>query len=185
MITKASQITSLTIVYSNVYSDADQRKHQSSASLAFVWGILRDRWISRTKGQLRGKCFHLMTTSWEANTQKKDAQCKCCHFDEGLVTGCTESCQRCCQWWGFRQNDCIETEMILTIATFETGVRTPIWCGVRCIHKHWTFPNVNNAENFSVPCRKHDVLKIVIPKDTMHQRVHVTAWGDKKQKCKQ
>ena len=37
----SSQITSLTIVYSTVYSDADQRKHQSSASLAFVWGIHR------------------------------------------------------------------------------------------------------------------------------------------------
>ena len=34
----ASQITSLTVVYSTVYWDADQRKHQSSASLAFVWG---------------------------------------------------------------------------------------------------------------------------------------------------
>ena len=34
-----SQITSLTIVYSTVYSDADQRKYQSSASLAFVRGI--------------------------------------------------------------------------------------------------------------------------------------------------
>ena len=59
----ASQITSLTSVYSTVYSDADQRKHQSSASLAFVWGIHRDRWIPCTKGQLRGKCFHLMTSS--------------------------------------------------------------------------------------------------------------------------
>ena len=37
--TIASQITSLTIVYSTVYSDADQRKHQSFASLAFVRGI--------------------------------------------------------------------------------------------------------------------------------------------------
>ena len=37
----ASQITSLTIVYSTVYSGADQRKHQSSASLAFVRGIYR------------------------------------------------------------------------------------------------------------------------------------------------
>ena len=37
----ASQITSITIVYSTVYSDADQRKHQSPASLAFVWGIHR------------------------------------------------------------------------------------------------------------------------------------------------
>ena len=61
--TIASQITSLTIVYTTVYSDADQSKHQSSASLAFVWGIHRDRWIPRTKGQLRGKCFHLMTSS--------------------------------------------------------------------------------------------------------------------------
>ena len=59
----ASQITSITIVHSTVYSDADQRKHQSSASLAFVRGIHRDRWIPRTNGQLRGKCFHLMTSS--------------------------------------------------------------------------------------------------------------------------
>ena len=64
MTTIASQITSLTVVYSIVYSDADERNHQSSASLAFVWGIHRDRWIPRTKGQLRGKCFHLMTSSW-------------------------------------------------------------------------------------------------------------------------
>ena len=35
----ASQITSLTIVYSTVYSDADQSKHQSSAWLAFVWPV--------------------------------------------------------------------------------------------------------------------------------------------------
>ena len=37
----ASQITSLNIVYLAVYSGADQRKLQSSASLAFVWGIHR------------------------------------------------------------------------------------------------------------------------------------------------
>ena len=64
MTSMATQITSLTIVYSAVYSSADQRKRQSSASLAFVRGIHRDRWIPRTKGQLRGKCFHLMTSSW-------------------------------------------------------------------------------------------------------------------------
>ena len=39
MSTMASQITSLMIIYSAVYSGANQRKHQSSASLAFVWGI--------------------------------------------------------------------------------------------------------------------------------------------------
>ena len=37
----ASQITCLKIVYPSVYSGADQRKHQSSASLAFVRGIHR------------------------------------------------------------------------------------------------------------------------------------------------
>ena len=41
MTTIASQITSLTIVYSTVYSGAHQWKHQSSASLAFVRGIHR------------------------------------------------------------------------------------------------------------------------------------------------
>ena len=37
----ASQITSLTVVYATVDSAADQRKHQRSASLAFVQGIHR------------------------------------------------------------------------------------------------------------------------------------------------
>ena len=37
----ASQITSLTVVYSIVYSGVDQSKHQSSASLAFVQEIHR------------------------------------------------------------------------------------------------------------------------------------------------
>ena len=59
----ASQITSLTIVYSTVYSDADQGKNQSSASLALCGEFTGDRWIPRTNGQWRRKCFHLMTSS--------------------------------------------------------------------------------------------------------------------------
>ena len=39
MSTVTSQITSVSTVYSNVYSGTDQNKHQSSASLAFAWGI--------------------------------------------------------------------------------------------------------------------------------------------------
>ena len=53
----ASQITSLTIVYSIVYSDADQRKHQSSASLAFVWGIHRGPVNSPHKWPVTRKMF--------------------------------------------------------------------------------------------------------------------------------
>ena len=55
--TIASQITSLTIVYSTVYSDADQRKHQSSASLAFVWGIHRRPVNSPHKWPVTRKMF--------------------------------------------------------------------------------------------------------------------------------
>ena len=53
----ASQITSLTIVYSTVYSDADQRKHQSAASLAFVRGIHRGPVNSPHKGPVTRKMF--------------------------------------------------------------------------------------------------------------------------------
>ena len=60
----ASKIPSLTIVYSTVYSDADQRKHRSPRHWPLCGEFTGDRWIPRTNGQLRGNCFHLMTSSW-------------------------------------------------------------------------------------------------------------------------
>ena len=51
------QITSLMIVCSSVYSCADQRIHQSSASLAFVWGIHRCPVNSPHKGPVTRKMF--------------------------------------------------------------------------------------------------------------------------------
>ena len=60
----ASQITSLMNAYSTINSGTDQRKHQSSVSLAFVWEFTGDQWIPRTNGQSHGKCFQLMTSSW-------------------------------------------------------------------------------------------------------------------------
>ena len=53
----ASQITSLTIVYSTVYSGRDQRKRQSSASLAFVRGIHRGPMNSPHKWPVTRKMF--------------------------------------------------------------------------------------------------------------------------------
>ena len=62
----ASQITSPAIVCSTVYSGADQRKHQSSASLAFAWGIHRrpvnspDKWsVTRKMFQFDDMIMHL------------------------------------------------------------------------------------------------------------------------------
>ena len=49
-----SQITGVSIIFSTVCSCADQRKHQSSASLAFVRGIHQSPVDSPDKGQQRG-----------------------------------------------------------------------------------------------------------------------------------
>ena len=55
--TIASQITSFTIVYSIVCSDADQRYYQSSASLVFVRGIHRVPLNSPHKWPVTRKMF--------------------------------------------------------------------------------------------------------------------------------
>ena len=53
----ASLITGVSIVYSTMYSGADQRKHQSSASLAFVRVIYRWPLNSPHKGLVTWKMF--------------------------------------------------------------------------------------------------------------------------------
>ena len=70
----ASQITSLSIVCSNIYPGAGQKKHQSSASLVFVRGIHRWPVNSPYKGPVTRKIFYLMTSSW---TVQKPADNKC------------------------------------------------------------------------------------------------------------
>ena len=55
--TIASQTTSLASVYSPVWLGADQRKHQSSASLAFVRGIHRTSVNSPHKATVTRKMF--------------------------------------------------------------------------------------------------------------------------------
>ena len=57
--TMASQISCLTVVYSTVYSCADQWKHQISASLAFVRGIHRWPVNSPQKWPVTRKMFPL------------------------------------------------------------------------------------------------------------------------------
>ena len=63
-----SQITSLKIVYSTVYSGANQRKYQISASLAFVWGIHRSPVNSPHRGPVTRKMFpfdDVIVYSWK------------------------------------------------------------------------------------------------------------------------
>ena len=78
MTTIASQITSLTIVYSIVYSDAD-RKHQSSTSLAFVRGIHRWPVNSPHKMPVTRKMFPfddvIMVTKMSKGPLKTEFEC--------------------------------------------------------------------------------------------------------------
>ena len=53
----ASQITGILVVNSTVWSGRDQRKHQSSASLAFVWGVHRWPVNSLLKGPVTRNMF--------------------------------------------------------------------------------------------------------------------------------
>ena len=72
MSTMASQITSLTIVYTSVYSGVVQRKYQSSASLAFVRGMQR----------------------WPANSpHKRPVTRKIFPFDDVIMVPCAKPCK--------------------------------------------------------------------------------------------
>ena len=64
----ASLITSLVIVYSTVYPDADQWKHQSSASLAFVRGIHRWPASNAENVSIWWRHHGLMAAGWELST---------------------------------------------------------------------------------------------------------------------
>ena len=81
-----SQITSLTLVYSTVYADTDQRNIKAPRHWRFCGKFTGDRWIPRINCQLRWKCFHLMTSSW---------------FPESLSSACkvwTKLSFRCLIW---------------------------------------------------------------------------------------
>ena len=86
MSTMASQITSVSIVYSTVGSGADQRKHQRSASLAFM------RWVHRWPVNSPHKgpvtlifVFHLITSLWQ--TFSRVTPLALWHMDDDSVPG--------------------------------------------------------------------------------------------------
>ena len=75
----ASQMTRLTIVFSTVYLDTDKRKHQSSASLAFVRGIHRRPVNSPHKWPVTRKMFPFDDVIMKSNSEliKGPPNCTC------------------------------------------------------------------------------------------------------------
>ena len=82
----ASRITSLTIVYSTVYSRRRSKKHHSTASLAFVRGIHRGTVNSPHKGPVTRKMLSF-----------DDVIMDNCHDANFVVTG--DTALRCHQGW--------------------------------------------------------------------------------------
>ena len=82
----ASQITSLTIVYSIIYSDADQRKHQISASLAFVQGIHRGPVNSPHKWPVSRKMFPFDDVIMVKKNYSSSPWFFTCHDNRAAVT---------------------------------------------------------------------------------------------------
>ena len=85
----ASQITSITIVYSIVYSGADRRKHQISASLAFARGIHRWPVNSPHKGPVTRKMLPfddgVNVVGWYTETNTKLPTFCRRHFQSKLI----------------------------------------------------------------------------------------------------
>ena len=80
--------------------------------------LLKCRFRRRTKKtsnlRVTGLCAGNSPVTGEFPAQKALKR-KCCHFDEILITDCTESCHfdnfRCSQWWKFHQNDDISVSV--------------------------------------------------------------------------
>ena len=109
----ASQITSLTFFYSTIYSGADQRKHQSSVSLAFVRGIHWWPLNSPFKWPVMWKMFPfddvIMNNQYQTTTKHNAEQplhtlkTRSCHDDNFIFTCGTSGFHYgnpccCCLW---------------------------------------------------------------------------------------
>ena len=179
--TIASQITSLTIVHSTVYLDSDQRKHQSSASLAFVRWIHRWPVNSPHKWPVTQKCFHLMTSSWFVNFQCVFTVPKTTCQLKRIFRGCHHVHPLWCaiwwwpdssQWPPSHYNDVIMSTMasqITSLAIFFTqpfiqvqikeNIKAPRHClcaGNSPVTGEFPAQMASNAESFSIWWRHHE-----------------------------
>ena len=127
--TMASQITSFKIDYPTVYSDADQRKNQSSASLAFVRGIHRGPVNSPHKWSVTRKMFPFddVIVSMHLNV-----------WDVDLIYDFYSFCG---------ENTCFTTDVFISSITIASVLVPPInTCGTIHARTTCTFINIWKTE---------------------------------------
>ena len=112
----ASQITSLTIVYTTVYSGADQRKHQSSVSLAFVWGIHRWPVNSPHKWPVTRKMFPLDDVIMIINISHYDGQISVGRFKMANPSQALLKCRSSRKW-----HQCLVFSFSMIFKIFRSG----------------------------------------------------------------
>ena len=132
------------------------KKLQSPASLAFVRGIHRDRWIPRTKGQLRGKCFHLMTSScWSAHPTEAEYSTLLLHdvicYKLDMISALIYLVQRWNEITWFTKRSCEVTMMKLAFSNDDKDINSwpnskPVGTSVDELHPC----NVTMAQR--IPC---------------------------------
>ena len=174
----ASQITSLTIVYSTVYSDADQRKHQSSASLAFVRGIHRRPVNSPHKWPVTRKMFPFDDVIMYPDTLSH-RQASATHLKLGCIyilsTDVRSSNEL--QWLGVTKgphddeaggvsnhqpHDCLRNRLFSHRSKKTSKFRiTGLCAGNSPVTVEFPAQRTSNAENVSIWRRHHGLLVLV------------------------
>ena len=145
----ASQITSLTIVYSTIYSGADRRKHQRFASLAFVQGIHRWPVNSPHKGPVTRKMFPFDDVIMLAHgTTIHNAM----HSDTAALKGLYE-------YFSSQDNDC-PPQMLTRRVFFLIVQLREVWkyfflFVLRCQQLHWFVSNNGHTHYLNIYYRFH------------------------------
>ena len=116
MSTMTSQVTSTTIVYSTVYSVADQGKHQGSASLAFMMGIHRWPVNSPHKWSVTRKMFPFDDVIMRSSNLVPPSNC---NLSEDRYTEMNTDLQRKLTHWGRATHICVSK---LTIIASDNGL---------------------------------------------------------------
>ena len=158
----ASPITSLMIIYSTVYSGADQRKHQSSASLAFVMGIHRWPVNSPHKGPVTRKMFPfddvIMSTymnGW--------IHCQWSQFSTVFIvhTACVVWVQNCfkeCRWGGTPEMYSILNRTLCAWSTTDCVVLHPLTHWGRVTHICDSKLTIIGSDNGLPPARRQAII---------------------------
>ena len=150
----SSQITSLTIDYSIVYSDADERKHQSSASLAFVWGIRRGPVNSPHKWSVTRKMFPFDDVIMEMDCMSNYISI---HFPSWRVNTCEAN------------HNTVNHRVLFRITTYLHFAHASL-SSIIASGRHMTFASTDSKHNW-FPDWHHNGLN----KGWFHSNIHVHA----------